>query len=287
MTLRTAGISYLSPSQAATLTQCERRWWWERQGLKDAPTEAMAMGTGLATALEHTSLERGLLAYQDARPDIDLFIDPEIRSRDSLVARATIREAYDGYVTRWDAPGAQREVTYVVDLDPRETSRLLQVRIDGVTPTHLIEDKLRSGSSVRAEDLENEVRQGRQLTAEIYVHHRVTGDLLPVRLRCVKKIDPRKVKHLRLAEDIDATIGEHFTADNVFQEFEATRTLEQLEQFEDEMVNMALRADDLMGPGPNGQRNTRACHMFGRACPALAHCQGLATTEEVTARVAA
>jgi hypothetical protein len=138
-----------------------------------------------------------------------------------------------------------------------------------------VEDKLRSATSMRADAIENEIRQGRQISAEIYGHWRATRELRPVKLRCTKKPDPRPLKKATDEEQVIALVGEHFTKDGVFLEFEAHRTLDQLAEFEAEFADLAKRAEALLSnEQPVGARNTGACHQYGRTCPALAVCQG-------------
>lgn len=275
MTLQIVDIPYVSPSALSTLTTCERQWWWSYvMGRKSPPTEATAMGHGFATALEHGDLGRGIEDYYAVRPQPDDWTDPEVDARHAEAARATIKHAYRGYTTRWPDADTTREVTYLVDVEDCE--RVLQVRVDGVTPTHLIEDKLRAGSSLRSDDITNEVMQGRQLTAEVYAHWRKTGEIVPVHLRCMKKCDPRKWRTIPQAE-IDAVIGEHFEAPGAFNEYIATRTYEQLKTFETELKDAITRVGMLdFDDRPRGVRNTSACHLYGRPCPALSECQGRA-----------
>lgn len=283
--VRIDGVPMFSPTSTATLTECERKWWWQRvKGLgKDERTEAMAMGSGLAVALETLSVTAGFVEYHESRAPVDLFTDPVVYEREGWIGEETIKQAFHGYRQRYESdPDIQREVTYLLGIPG--ANRVLQVRVDGVTPHYLIEDKLRSGSSMRPDDLENEVRQGFQITAEIYAHWRTTGEILPLRLRCTKKIDPRKVKNRTVRKDVEAEMAEHFSKEGVFQEFIATRTIDQLVAFETELVDTANRMDELASrPWPYGRRNTKACFAFGRTCPALAACQGMASESEVMA----
>lgn len=271
-----AGLEHLSPSGAATLIDCERKYWY-RYALgvgTNERSEPLAMGGGLAEALEF-GLDRGLAEYHSRRPEADGWTDPIAYEREGWIGEAIIREAYVGYVMRYGL-AVEREVTHFCRLPG--VSRLLQVRIDGVGDGYLVEDKLRSASSLRAEAIENEVRQGRQITAEIYGHYRTTGDLWPVKLRCTKKPDPRPLKKATTQEQVIALVAEHFTKDGVFLEFDAHRTLEQLTEFEEEFAALAKRADGLLyHDEPIGARNTGACHQYGRTCPALAVCQGFAS----------
>jgi hypothetical protein len=273
-----AGLGHLSPSGSSTLVDCERKYWWRyHEGLgEDERSEPLAMGAGLAEALEF-GLERGLAEYRSRRPEADGWTDPIAYERDGWIGGATITEAYGGYVARYHDPELEREVTYFATLPGVE--RLLQVRVDGVAPTYLCEDKLRSGSSMRADAIENEYRQGRQITAEVYGHWRTTGEILPVKLRCTKKIDPRKVKKLETQDEVILTIAEHFAGEGVFNEFTCTRTREQLLEFEAEFSALAVRAEALLASDtPIGARNTGACHAYGKSCLALSICQGLAPT---------
>jgi hypothetical protein len=283
MSLRLYGIEHLSPSGASTLQQCERRYWWryhEKLG-KDERSEALATGNGLAHALEFGDLDRGLAVYEESRPPADGWTDMVAYQRDAVVARATIANAYAGYTARYPDPGLIREQTYLIALENGGTGRVIQARVDGCVPDqYLVEDKLRRGSSMQAEDLENEVRQGKQLTAEIWAHWKATKELLPVRFRVTKKIDPRKPKGTKdkrpTPDEIVEMVAEHFATDGVFNEFTATRTEDQLAEFEAEFTDMALRADVILAsPTPAGVRNTDACHAYGRTCPALAACQGM------------
>ena len=119
----------------------------------------------------------------------------------------------------------------------------------------------------------------RPLTAEIYAHWKATGELLPVKFRVTKKIDPRKVKPTKdrvITKDyVETAIAEHFAGDGVFNEFDVTRTEEQLLAFEAEFAGLIADADELLSSDePTGTRNENACMAYGRVCPALGHCQG-------------
>ena len=79
------------------------------------------------------------------------------RSLADRLSNGSETRAFEGYQLRWPDVDVTREITYLTDFPsfPNET-RMLQVRVDGVAPDHLIEDKLRSGTAMRAEALENE-----------------------------------------------------------------------------------------------------------------------------------
>ena len=280
--MKLVGISYMSPSQASTLTLCERKWWHKYvEGLTEPSSEPLAMGGGLAEAHEF-GIEAGITEYHKRRPEADpLFDDPDARLRDGVAGEAIIRAAFAGYTARYLQQDTEanlvREIPYLVAI-PGST-RFLQCRVDGVADTYLVEDKLRAGGSLREADLTNERTQGRQLTAEIYCRWRASGELLPIYLRCMKKPDPRKVKAAWAEGGVDAVIAhvdEHFAQDSSFIQLRADRTVEQLERFEEEMRDMCRRVDELDHDGePRGQRNQDACHSYGRPCPALAQCQGV------------
>jgi hypothetical protein len=266
------GLDHLSPSGASVLVDCERRFWHQyKTGLgRDERSEPLALGGGLAEALEF-GLERGLAEYHSRRPVADGWTDPVAHERDGWVGEAIIRSAYAGYLHRY--PDVDREVTHWVRLPG--TERMLQVRIDGVGEGYLVEDKLRSASSLRADAIENEVHMGRQITAEIYGHWMATGDIWPVHLRCTKKPDPRPLKKATTQDEVDALVAEHFQKDGVFSEFICTRTRDQLLEFEHEFASLAQRADALLERDrPAGVRNPSACFAYGRTCPALAFCRG-------------
>jgi hypothetical protein len=287
--LRIKNLPTLSPSQVSKLNLCQRRWWWERNGLREGNSEPTAMGTGMATALEFGSLKLGLKAYHAERPRPDQWTDPAADARQVIIAENTIRLAYEGYVLRWPDPvGSEREATSLVDIPGTDT--FLQVRTDLVVPgSHLGEDKLRSGRSMQPQKLEHEVLMGQQTTSEIYVHWRVHGELLPVHLRCVKKIDPRKLKGSKekpvSVEEIPAILEEHFTganSDSVFQEYTATRTIGELQALERELAGAADLARELKASvEPAGLRNLESCTAFGRECPALAKCLANGSTDTV------
>jgi hypothetical protein len=285
MSLLLHGIDHLSPSGASTLQACERKYWWryKHEVGKDERNEALAMGHGLAAALEFGDLERGLKDYREARPVLDGWTDPVIYEREGWVAEATIRYAYHGYNARYVDEGLVREQTYLIALGQDDgqfvhypTRRIVQARVDGaVEGQYLVEDKLRSASSMRADALENEVRQGKQLTAEIWAHRKATDEHLIVKFRVTKKCDPRKWKKLETEVEVSAVIADHFAGDGVFNEFDVTRTDEQLADFEREFTDLAMRADLVLADEePGGVRNTDACHSYGRVCPALTVCQG-------------
>lgn len=286
--LKVVGLPYLSPSAMATLTACERKYWhaYGPMKLKEPSSEPLAMGSGMATALEFGNLAAGLYDYLDSRPALDDLDDPQVYERQGRVAQGIITRAYEGYTTRWPdrvpgLPPVEREATYLISVG----SGNLQVRVDGVTPAHLIEDKLRSGSAMKESKLENERRQGRQLTAEIYGYWRDKGAILPVHLRCVKKPDPRPLRTCD-EEDIGGLLDDHFAKDTTFVELVCERSEAQLLAFERELEDIFVRAARIKGSTtPVGQRNTEACDAFGRACPALGYCQGMTpypTPEEAT-----
>jgi hypothetical protein len=277
-----SGLEHLSPSGAAVLVDCERKYWFRYEhGIgTDERSEPLAMGGGLAAALEHGNLEQGLAEYRGRRPVADGWTDPVAYERDGWIGEAVITKAYDGYMIRYPEI-VEREVTHFCRL-PR-TQRLLQVRVDAVGDGYLVEDKLRSGSSLRAELVENEVRMGRQITAEIYGHFRASYEIWPLRLRCTKKPDPRPLKKATTEDEVRSLVAEHFSKDGVFLEFEARRTLRQLVEFEAEFAALARRADDLLASDePAGVRNPGACVAYGRTCPALAACQGLTPWQDIT-----
>ena len=289
--MKLIGVPYLSPSAMSKLVTCQRQWWWHyEQGIRDeGGTEPLAMGSGLAHALEYRSLEDGLLEYARARRPDDIFDDQHQRRLEEWVARETITQAFNGYIERYDARDFAgllvREETFIVDMP--YAARKLQVRIDGVADGYGVEDKLRAGSSLRPDAVQNEVLQGRQITAECYCMWRDTGELRPVYLRTTKKCDPRKWKQCQSHEEVAEVIGDHFAGD-VFAEYECTRTLDQLREFEAEFAQLSALAEALAQSGdPVGVRNEKACHEFGRVCPALAACQGQAAAEELTAKEAA
>lgn len=280
MSFQLIDIDYISPSQANTLIGCERKWWHKYVGgMKEPSTEPLAMGGGFATALEEGSLKAGLTEYMDRRPPCDEWMDPTVYERQEWIGRCTITHAVAGYTLRWPDTDVQREVTYLVNLP--YTDRKLQVRVDGVAPQHLIEDKLRSGSAMRGDLIENEVRQGLQLTAEVYVRWRQTGDIVPVHLRCMKKCDPRKLKDCQSYEEVNEVVAAHFEKESSFQEFIATRSRDQLEEFERDIAGLCQRIEALdFEDTPRGSKNTSNCMAYGRACPALNLCQGMETERE-------
>jgi hypothetical protein len=288
MSLQLHGIDHLSPSAASTLVDCQRKYWWRYKHKlgRDERTEPLAMGGGLAGALEFGDLDKGIAEYHERRPIADGWTDPDADERAIWIAEATIWQAYDGYLNRYPEEGIQREVTYLIAVPGQ--SRIIQARVDGCkSGEYLIEDKLRSASGMRADALENEVRQGRQLTAEIYGHWKATGELLPVKFRITKKIDPRKVKPTKervITKDyVETAIAEHFASDGVFNEFDATRTVDQLLEFEAEFAGLIEKADDLLASDePAGARNEKACTAYGRTCPALGACQGVTPWRELT-----
>lgn len=283
MSVHLAGINHLSPSGASVLVDCERKFWWTytHDMGRDERSEPLALGSGMATALEFDNIDRGVAEYRAKRPLLDGWTDPDEWERTGEIGAAIVQEAYAGYLRTFPGESSvKREQTYLCSLDPDVTDRVLQVRVDGLVPgITLIEDKLRGASSMRAEAIENEVRQGRQITAEIYGHWRTHDEILPVNLRCVKKPDPRKLKGKDTGEAIDVVV-QHFMDGAAFHEFTCTRTRDQLLDFETEFIALAARGEELMyHEVPVGARNTDACHKYGRVCPALSHCQGMLTTQ--------
>ena len=302
------GIKHVSPSQLSKLRECEQRWFNTTILKEREPgTEATAMGAGFAVALETDNVSAGILEYHASRPAPDSFTDEEADARLRVIAVETIRAAFLLYRERFvDPTTLEREATFVtrLPLHGRDEPWTMQVRLDGfLKKQYVVEDKLRSGSSLQPEKVENEVRQGEQITAEIWSVWKKTGHLVPVKLRCLRKPDQRKIKTVDTA-DLPEFIAEQFARDNAVEEYECVRTEDQLRAFEKRLVQQAIRVEALT-PGPERihgaaevgglaagslidrgllvpivkrgavpTRNTDACHSYGRACPFLARCQG-------------
>lgn len=278
------GIKHVSPTQLSLHRMCEQRWHGVYVGKEREPgTEATAMGAGFAAALE-MGLDMGLAEYFQSRPVPDSFTDEEAYERLARVGELTIRHAVARYTDRFNEPTLEREVSFLtlLPLQGRHVPWAMQVRLDGLDlgQGYIVEDKLRAGASLQPEKIENEVRQGEQITAEVWSVWKKTGEILPVKLRCVRKPDQRKLKSTA-TEDLDAFIGEQFERENVIEEYECVRTSEQLQAFQRRLTDQTGRIEWLASPTGHGSplRNTDACHSFGRACPFLGRCQGTEVSE--------
>lgn len=274
-------LDSLSPTAIGRLQSCEQRYAFRYvDGEREPGTEQTATGIGFAEAVA-SSLVAGRYAYEDARPPVDpVWDDADLRENERMVARATIEHAYRGYMNRYSAADSlanvEREVEYIVQALPGkrgEPTPILYVRADGAGDQYLVEDKLRSGSSLSADAIEQECRRGHQLTAEAYVHWRKTGELLPIRFRLIRKPDRRKTKALGTDwEAIYHTVGEHFaTNERAFDEREVTRTVEDMHRFERELRRLWLTRADLMA-GKQPVRNPSACFSYGCVCPFADRC---------------
>lgn len=299
------GIKHVSPSQLSKFRECEQRWYHTHVDKEREPgTEATAMGAGFAVALETGNVTAGIAEYNASRPAPDSFTDEEADYRLRVIAFETIATAFLLYGERFSDPNMEREATFVtrLPLHGRDEPWTMQVRLDGyLRGQYIVEDKLRSGSSLQPERVENEVRQGEQITAEVWSVWKKSGDIIPVKLRCLRKPDQRKVKTVA-TEDLPAFIAEQFERDNAVEEYECVRTLDQLVAFEKRLVQQAIRIEALTPQSePTGfakavaaevdraggvrytkpvsvpTRNTDACHNYGRSCPFLARCQGTET----------
>jgi hypothetical protein len=275
-------LDSLSPTQIGNLLECEERWAFKYiVGEREPGTEATATGIGFGVAIEDGDLEAGLRAYEKARPPVDeLWDDPDTRENERLVARASITHALASYRLRYaqgDAEaGVKPEVEYVVQCTPGkrgEPTPLLYVRTDGACPTFGVEVKFRSGSSLGAEQIAQECARGHQLTAEVYVMWRKTGELLPVKFRPIRKPNRTKTKALKLdAEAIDAYVREHFeTSEKAFDERIVTRTLEDMLRFERELRRLWVQRMGLLS-GKQPVRNPSSCFSYGRVCPFAERC---------------
>ena len=194
--LKGPGLTHLSPSGGSVLQACEQQYVYRygKRGMRDPSTQATALGSGFAWALETGSVDAGIREYLANRPPVDpVFDDPAVIERAEVVARAMITHAYAAYVQRF-GPGhdIEREVTYIVrlpaptprareisrytggPLDPAPLAayspRLLQVRVDGaIDGVTLVEDKLRSSTTLRPDAIENEARDLARL-GDLYRH---------------------------------------------------------------------------------------------------------------------
>jgi hypothetical protein len=274
-------LDYLSPTAIGRLQACEQRYVFQYvQGLREPGSEATATGIGFAEALEHGSFD-GCEAYGKTRPPVDeLWDDADLRENESLLAQAVITWGAEAYQRRYlsadQASGVKREVEFIVQTTPGkkgEPTPILYVRADGAGREYLVEDKVRSGSSLGTDAIEQECQRGHQLTAEVYVHWRKTGELLPVHFRLVRKPDRRKTK----AFGLDAQAMSEFVMDwfdnneRAFDERIVTRTLDDMHRFERELRRLWVQRSDLLS-GKQPVRNPSACFSYGRVCPFAERC---------------
>jgi hypothetical protein len=275
-------LDYLSPTAVSRLLACEQRYTFQYlDGLREDGSEATATGIAFAEALEVFDHARALKAYEGARPPVDpIWDDADLRENERLLAYAIIKHAPHGYRERYREAdiraGVKREVEYIVQALPGkkgEPTPILYVRADGAGPTHLVEDKLRSGSSLGTDAIEQECLRGFQLTAEVYVHWRKTGELLPVKFRLVRKPNRTKTKAMHLDNAaIDEYVRDHFeNNERAYDEREVTRTVEEMHRFEAELRRLWLRRADLLG-GKQPVRNPSSCFSYGRVCPFAERC---------------
>jgi hypothetical protein len=275
-------LDYLTPTSIGNLLECEERWHFKYVvGEREPGTEATATGIGFGVAIEDGDLALGLLAYERSRPPVDpVWDDPDVRENERLTARASITHAFHGYQLRYAQgdreAGLMPEVEYIVQASPGkrgEPTPVLYVRTDGACDTYGVEVKFRSGSSLGAEEIEQECKRGHQLTAETYVVWRKTGELRPIKFRLIRKPNRTKTKAAKLDEAaIDAICREHFeTHEKAFDERGVTRTLDDMHRFERELRRLWLtRADLLAGKQP--VRNPSSCFSYGRVCPFADRC---------------
>lgn len=275
-------IDSLSPTQIGNLLECQERWAFKYvQKEREPGTEATATGIGFGVAIENGDLAAGLQAYEDARPPVDeLWDDPDVRENERLTARASITHALTGYSERYFEVDTfcevKPEVEFIVQATPGkrgEPTPVLYVRTDAVGPQYGVEVKFRSGSSLAADEIEQECARGHQLTAEVYVMWRKYGELRPIKFRLVRKPNRTKTKAAKLdGAAIDAICREHFeTSDKAYDEREITRTLDDMHRFEAELRRLwTQRADLLAGKTP--VRNPSACFSYGRVCPFAGRC---------------
>ena len=275
-------LDYVSPTSIGRLLACEERFAFQYlHGEREPGTEQTATGIGFAETLEHGRPATGIEAYEATRPPVDeLWDDADLRENERLLAHSVIRHASLAYERRYfdadQAAGVEREVEFIVQATPGkrgEPTPILYVRADGAGPQYMVEDKLRSGSSLGTDAIAQECARGHQLTAEVYVNWRKTGELLPVKFRLIRKPNRTKTKALKLdAEAMDAYVADWFeTAENAFDEREVTRTLDDMHRFEAELRRLwTQRADLLAGKTP--VRNPSSCFSYGRVCPFADRC---------------
>lgn len=275
-------LDYLSPTAIGRLLSCEERFRFQYVDKEREPgTEQTATGIGFAEAVEHNDLGRALAVYEDCRPPVDaLWDDADVRENERLLARAVIDHAARSYNERYYEADTfcevKREVEFIVQAAPGkrgEPTPILYVRADGAGTQYLVEDKLRSGSSLGTDAIAQECARGHQLTAEVYVNWRKTGELLPVKFRLIRKPDRRKTKAFGLdVEAMDAFVADWFqNSEKAYDEREVTRTLEDMHRFEAELRRLwTQRADLLAGKTP--VRNPSSCFSYGRVCPFADRC---------------
>lgn len=282
---RITGLAYVSPSRLSTLQGCERRFHYQYvEGHREGGSEATSLGAAFAVGLETHNPERMIQEYRELRPE-DPFTDPEDFKRLGEAHECMLRIAFGEYADRFGLAEV-REVTYLTQIYSGEPDEytvyeniFLQCRVDGLEDAEdaLIEDKLRSGTAMRPEALQMEVRAGFQLSAEIWSHKMATGKHLPIHFRCLRKPNPRDLRTAIKAGTYKEFLEGHFQLEKTYQTFEVTRTESQLKDFERELRTLAGRAiakTDRGGtPDPaDSPRNTGHCFSYGRACPFIDRC---------------
>lgn len=270
------GLSYLSPTRISKLRECEARYAFSYgpEKLREPGSEATAMGAAFAAALEMGDEDVLLDEYYALRPPLDGFTDEKAWNDTGYRHLALLQTAYAAYRRRF-IENLNREATV---FSPIGDGRYLQVRLDGVNAEagYIVEDKLRSGTASRSELCAIEATMGHQITAEIFSWWKVSGNILPVQLRVIKKPDPRKLRALEPGSDeLGEFLDDHFAKESTIAVYHGERTVAELSRFYDQLHRDSRVALSLetMRHGLTPTRNTASCHNYGRTCPFLDRCQ--------------
>lgn len=276
----TGGRDCLSHTRIGLFLACEQKYAWsyERDLIPAVAKPSLTIGSAFAHALETGSPQAGhdmvteeadaLHEEYGSNPWLVLPSD-----RDTAEAAVTVRAASRAYLALYGVQAVRREVTLRARIRNPQTGRPsvtfdVQARVDGVTGTDLIEDKL-VGQIQQA--TERRLMLDRQVTLGCYLLWRCEGlDVQTVRYRMTRKPAIRmtqKESHDEYLTRLDAYYDER---PECLVEFELTRTREDFLRLEHELWTWCeqIRAARRDAVWP---RNVGACADFG-GCQYLPLC---------------
>jgi hypothetical protein len=277
----TAGRDCLSHTRLGVFLACNQKYSWnyEHDLVPAVKKPSLTMGAAFAHALECGQPQAGydMVIEEQLALTLEYGSNPWVVApdeKDALTSATIVRAASGAYLKRYGAQDLRREVTLRARIRNPETGKPsrtfdVQARVDGVTGSHLVEDKF-VGQIQPA--TERKLLLDRQVTLGCYLLWRCERlDVTAVKYRMTKKPaikQTQKETHGDYLARVEADYVER--PDFYLQEFELTRTREDFLRLEHELWTWCeqIRAARRDAVWP---RNVAACSDFG-GCPYLALC---------------
>lgn len=271
----------LSHSRLGVFLSCQEKfnWHYEHRLEPAVKKPALTMGSAFAHALETGDPQAGFNQVIEERDALLLEHSGDpwivIPSLESAEIDATIVLATAGaYLKRYGTQDVRREVTFRARIRNPQTGAYsrtfdVQARVDGLTPTGLVEDKLVG----RIDHVtERKLILDRQVTLGCYMAWRCEGlDIHDVLYRMTKKPAIKRTQKETHDEYLARIVSDYAERPDFYlQEFRLERTPEDFLRLEHELWQWCSQIREARHAGVF-PRNTASCSEYG-GCKFLGLC---------------